>query len=294
MIDVVNPINLSHPLNRDIDFWAMALPGMRASTGIVPEHIRRQHGTVKVMANPVPPQGVVPSWHHTPGQSSNQLQRDIPYMGFDGAGQYVQFDSPARSRDGSFTAAVTFYSANLSSYSAAACGRRTATGSPDAAWTLQNRIGAGFSLVIKEATGPYTILSHGFYGAAGISYWMLTVGYDAATLRTTTYLRGDIGRSYQSATIASARDPHSAILMAAGEYNGGLGDYGVQSIGSLRLWSRALSEQELDAVYHDAANNYNETINRQRGNRWAQSVIVPTIRRTQFNINQAVKAASTY
>jgi hypothetical protein len=264
MIDVVNPINRGHPLNRDIDFWAMALPGIGASAGLFPELAQKKNGLVKALANPAPPTGFVPLWHYAPGQTINQAHDDIPNFGTDGASQYAQFDQyGARSAAGSLTVTVCFYSPLLSTFNTIACGRRTSTGGfagSNAAWYLQNRTTVGLGLTIKTSGGAETILSHGFNGAAGVGYWVFSATYDANSLRITTHLRGERGRSFLASTMSAARDPHTGILINAGEFNTTIGDFGVKSTQSLRLWSRALSETELDDVYLDAANNYKDTL----------------------------------
>jgi hypothetical protein len=289
MIDLANPINERSRLNRGLTMWAIC-PTSFGRPGRWPDLVTGRSGQIFGHI-----QSGTRGWNPTcafvtPG--FNEYRFDTTTM-------YTSMPTPPYN-SGSMSAVTSFFYDGVNSFCNPMCGTRTQVLSGDSSWYIQHRTSVGMSICVVGTNGTdFIIVTPSTWGVAG--FYTLGFSWDDSARVVTGYSTrvGSRGISVASGTMSGSvrRDPHQAIFLGAAQFAGSYADGRIPSVTSGRIWNRTLSNEEWKELFADQAAAYATTLNRttNRNSVWFLPPAAATIvKANSLNINQAVKAASTY
>lgn len=225
-INLGQPINRSHPLNRGLNCWHMSLPGRTGGNRIL-DLVNKNHGTLT--------NG--PTWQSGAGRPGS-----FGSIGFDGSNDYIGFSQLSFSTDVTVSCWVTWSS----------LARHCLFQNGNAAFSLG---GSGTS-IFWGFNVLSTLLSTSF--TPTLDQWYHFVATQSATSPYPAVIYKDGLQLTSGNTSAFVAD---GSVHYWGNYSFTSG-FHAGKMDDMRVWDRVLSADEVAALRFDSLTGYQQTLNR--------------------------------
>lgn len=187
-------------------------------------------------------------------------------LDFDGSDDHVLIANSTRLQTASVTVSMVFVPATITQASFAVLVRKSLNGPATDGWALGYASTSPLPRWLVFTTSGLRNIDGTTTLAAG-SRWHVIATYSSRTGVTSLYVNGKReATASHSGTIVADTDP----IGIGGNQAGGTGGKYLGKIGGVQVWNRSLSEEEIQAVFHDpyAAFRERQMIFRPHRPRW--------------------------